>query len=54
MLFLWNIASVAQRTFEIVDKNVRTWTTGPQSPTCEVPSDVSRKLQLTLCTIMAL
>ena len=28
--------------------------TSPETSTCEVPSDVSRKLQLTLCTIMTL
>ena len=28
-------------------------TTSPETSTCEVPSDVSLKFQLTLCTIMA-
>ena len=64
MLFLCNIANVAQRTFEKVQKlrscghgdiiiSKRTCMCRLHS-TCEVPSDVSRKLQLTLCTIMAL
>ena len=71
MLFLCNIANVAQRTFEIVqksrsrehgdiinfiDKNVEPTSTARESPetsTCGVPRDISRKLQLTLCTIMA-
>ena len=71
MLFLCNIANVAQRTFEIVqksrsrehgdiinyiDKNVRQLRARESRPvtfTCEVPRDVSRKLQLTLCAIMA-
>ena len=66
MLFLWNIANVAQRTFESVKKSrsrghgdiiVSTRTcpraTSPETSMCEVPSDVSRKLLLDLCTIMA-
>ena len=72
MLFLCKIASVAQRTFEIVqksrsrkhgdiitctysDKNVcRLYVcASPETSTCEVPRDISRKLQLTLCVIMA-
>ena len=64
MLFLCNIANV-ERTFEIVlkieitptwrynyiNKNVRRLHTHacPDTSTCEVPSEVSRKLQLTLC-----
>ena len=32
-----------------IDKNVRRL---PETSTCEVPRDVSRKLQLTLCAIM--
>ena len=69
MLFLWNIANVAQRTFEIVQKSrsrehgdiiISTRThvdcahASPETSTCEVPRDVSRKLQLTLFAIMAL
>ena len=46
MLFLCNIANVAQRTFKIVQKS-RSREYG------EVRRDVSRKLQLTLCAIMA-
>ena len=70
MLFLCNIANVAQRTFEIVQKsrshkhgniinyidtNVRRLLarTSPETSMCEVSSDVSSKLQLTLCGIMA-
>ena len=48
MLFLCNIANVAQRTFEIVQKS-RSCKHGDMSPktsTCEVPRDVLRKLQL--------
>ena len=67
MLFLCNVAKLAQRTFEIVqkskscghgdiiiyiNKNVRTLIRSPETSTCEVPSDISRKLQLTLCMIM--
>ena len=67
MLFLCNIANVAQRTFEIIQKLrsrehadiiILTRTYGdcahasPETSTCEVPRDVSRKLQLTLCAIM--
>ena len=69
MLFLCNIASVAQKTFEII-QNSKSREHGdiiistrmyvdcvhmrvPRLPTCEVPCDVSRKLQLTLCAIMA-
>ena len=68
MLFLCNIANVAQRTFEIVQKSrsrkhgqdVEHTSTArvraresPETSMCEVPRDVSRKLQLTLCAIMA-
>ena len=70
MLFLCNIANVAQRTFKIIqklrsrkhgdiinyiDKNVRRLHAreSPETSTCEVPCDVSRKLKLTLCAIMA-
>ena len=68
MLFLCNIANVAQRTFEIVQKSksrehgdiiiltrmyVDSARESPETSTCEVPHDVSRKLQLTLCEIMA-
>ena len=68
MLFLCNIANVAQRTFEIVQKSrsrehgdiiilTRTYVdcarASPETSTCELPRDVSRKLQLTLCAIMA-
>ena len=76
MLFLCNIANVAQRTFEIVqklrshehgdiinyiDKNIEHTSTAracaqvPRLPHARyrVPRDVSRKLQLTLCAIMA-
>ena len=56
MLFLYNIANVAQRTFEIVQKLRSRWhgdiiistsmsTTSPETSTCKVPSDVLRKLQ---------
>ena len=61
MLFLCNIANVAQRTFEIfqklrsrehgdiinyIDKNVRRLRAcaSPETSTCEVPCDISRKL----------
>ena len=63
------IANVAQRTFEIVqksrsheqgrynymDKKERRLRTraSPETSTWEVPCDVSRKLQLTLCAIVA-
>ena len=73
LLFLCNIANIAQRTFKIVqksrsrehgdiinyiDKNVQLTSTtrvhaSPKTSTCEEPHDVSRKLQLTLCVIMA-
>ena len=68
MLFLCNIANVAQRTIEIIQKSgsckyniiMPTRTSkrthvraSPKTSTCEVPRDVSRKLQLTLCAIMA-
>ena len=68
MLFLCNIANIAQRTFEIVQKSrshehsdiiisTRTYMDcarkSPETHTCDVPCDVSRKLQLTLCAIMA-
>ena len=69
MLFLCNIASVAQRTFKIVQKS-RSREHGDiiistrmyvdcvrlresQNFPCEVPRDVSRKLQLTLSVITA-
>ena len=39
--------------YNYTDKNIHASTTSPETATCEVPSDVSRKLQLTLCTIMA-
>ena len=66
--FLCNIASFAQRTFEIVQKSrshehgdiiistrmcVYCARVSPKTSTYEVPRDVSRKLQLTLCAIMA-
>ena len=55
MLFLCNIASVAQKTFEIVRKSrsrrygniiisTSTSTTSPETSTCEMPSDVIWKL----------
>ena len=67
LLFLCIIAKVAQRTFEIVQKlrsrehgdiiiSTRMYVdcaASPETATCEVPCDVSRKLQLTLCLIMA-
>ena len=69
LLFLCNIASIAQRTFEIVQKlrSRRTWQynyidknvrglcarESPETSMCKVSCDVSRKLQLTLCAIMA-
>ena len=73
MLFLCNIANVAQRTFEIVqklrsrkhgdiinyiDKNIECTVrccarASPETSTCEVPCNVSIKLELTLCGIMA-
>ena len=67
MLFLCNIANVPQRTFEIVQKSrsrghgdiiilTRTYVDyacKSQTATCKVLRDVSRKLQLTLCSIMA-
>ena len=67
MSFLCDIANVAQRTFEIVqksrsrecgdiinyiDKNVPTHAS-PETSTCEVPRNISSKLQMTLCAIMA-
>ena len=71
MLFLCNIANVALRKFEIVQKSrsckhgdriisTRMYVNcvrereSPETSTCEEPRDVSRKLQLTLCVIMAL
>ena len=49
------IANVAQRTFEIVQNSrsfkIRdharqaTWSTSPETPTCEVPSYILRKLR---------
>ena len=41
--------------YNYIDKNVRRlcMRTSPKTSTCEVPRDVSRKLQLTLCAIMA-
>ena len=56
MLFLCNIANIAQRTFEIVPKSrscgrgdiiisTNMSTMSPEISTCEVPSDVSRKLR---------
>ena len=65
MLFFCNIASVAQRTFEIVqksrsrghdiDKNVcrLCMCASPDTSAREVPRDISRRLQLTSCAIMA-
>ena len=68
MLFLCNIPNGAQRTFEIVQKSrsrehgriimsTRTYVgctrASPETSTCNVPRDVSRKLQLSLCVIMA-
>ena len=38
--------------YNYIDKNVCTPTTSPETSTCEVPCDVSRKLQLSLCAIM--
>ena len=64
-IFFCNIANVAQRTFEIVQKSrsrehgdiiisTRTYVVSRDlTSTCEVLRDVSRKLQLTLCAIMA-
>ena len=64
MLFLCNIANAARRTFKIVKESrsckhgniiisTRTYVdcarASPETSMCEVPSDVSRKLQLTLC-----
>ena len=61
------MANVAQKTFEIVQNlrlcehgdiiiSTRTYVNcnraSPETSTCEVLRDVSRKLQLTLCTIM--
>ena len=37
---------------DYIDKNVEA-RASPETSTCEVPHDVSRKLQLSLCTIMA-
>ena len=56
MLFWCNLANVAQRTFEIVQKSrsclhsviiisTSMSTTSPETSTCEVPSDVLRKLR---------
>ena len=69
MLFLCNIANVAQRTIErlfknrdhaniinYIDKNIEAPArerVRPETSTCEVPRDVLRKLQLSLCAIMA-
>ena len=68
MLFLCSIANVAQRTLEIIQKlkshehgdiiiSTRTYVdcarARPETSTCEIPSDISRKLQLTLRAIMA-
>ena len=67
-LFLCNVANIAQRTFEIVQKlrsrehgdiiistrtNVDCVCASHKTYACEVPRDVSRKLHLTLCGIMA-
>ena len=70
LVFLCNIANVAQKTFEIV-QNSRSRENGyiilstimyvlqlcvharSETSTGEVSRDVSRKLQLTLCAIMA-
>ena len=66
MLFLCNIANIAQTTFEIVQKSshvnmaiqlyrqkcMSTACVNLETSTCEVPHDISRKLQLTLCVIM--
>ena len=72
MLFLCDIANVAQRTFKIVqkqgsckhgdiinyiNKNIERTSTmrareSPETSTCEVPRDISRVLQVTLCVIM--
>ena len=69
MLFLCNIPHFAQRIFEIVQKSrscrhcdiiistnracVDYAYMSPETSACEVPSDISRKLQLTLCLTMA-
>ena len=56
MLFMGNIANVAQRKFEIIQKSssrrhgdiiisTSTLTMSPETSTCEVPSDVLRKLR---------
>ena len=69
MLFLCNIANVTRlknnrnrskiELTQIIinnymDKNVEARVrASPETSTCEVPRDISRKLQLTLCAIMA-
>ena len=67
MLFLCDIANVAQKTFEIVQNQVhvnimnyiertstaRTRESRDFHSTCEELRDVSRKWQLTLCAVMA-
>ena len=56
MLFLCNIANVAQTSFKTVQKlrscghgdiiiQTSTSTTSPENSTCEVPSDIFQKLQ---------
>ena len=69
MLFLCNIANVAQKNiilgsfktqnhvdlaFIIILITMWVATTSPETSMCEVPKGVSRKLQLTVCGIMAL
>ena len=69
MLFLCNRANVAKKNirdrskieimrtwrYNYIDKNVRCVRVlaSTETSTCEVPRDVSRKLQLTLCAMMA-
>ena len=65
MLFLCNIAKLlkehlrslnrdhANIIINYIDKNVKRMRKSPDTSTCEVPRDVSRKLQVTLCAIMA-
>ena len=61
-LFLFNIANGAQRTFEIIRQSrsrehgdiiISTRTNVDCAHARYIPRDVSRKLQLTLCGIMA-
>ena len=63
MLFLCNIANVTQKTFKIIQKSrsckhgniiiskkrTSTACASPETSTCEVPRDISRKLQLNVC-----